>query len=319
MFKFDFLARGRNFPGLNGNNPRKRQIFDFFWDIEVFNNSLGSVRGELFLPLPPELFSQKILQKPVFTPVADKIAVEEIYRNRYASWKVSLGSGEKKYFLCRFQAEISPVDFLPQNNFFLDDYAKDRLENKAWLSSNRFIQPQNPEIRKIAKETAGEEKDVLRIIKQINDYVVARLKYGRPIPGLYSADDALKKEAVDCGGFASLLVSLCLSLGIPARIVSGFWAGYSGNAMHVWVEMRLPDGSWISADPVLENLKKEGRTKKTGYLGFVGSDRVAFSYGCDLEIKTGEGKIRIDILQNPFISGADEKKITIKHNLKTAP
>ena len=230
---------------------------------------------------------------------------------------MQLRPGEKKSFFCQFQAETAPINFLPDKKFLLSDYARTGFENNIWLSANRFVQPEDPEIRKIARDVVGTEKDVLLIIKKLNDYAVNRLKYGRPILGLYSVSDSLKKEMIDCGGFASLLISLCLSLGIPARIVSGFWTGYPDNTMHVWAEIGLPDGSWIPADPTVENLKKLGRTKKTGRLGFIGSDRIVFSRGCDLEIKTNVGKIKVDVLQNPFYKGAQEEKIKINHNLKT--
>jgi hypothetical protein len=317
MFKLDFLARFKSFLGLSEIHPRKKQLLDFSWDIEIFNDSSEFSQGELFLPLPLNLPSQKIIQEPVFTPAADKTAVEKMYGNHYISWKVSLKPGEKKSFLCQFQAEISPVQFLPRHKFFLSDYAPVKFKNAIWLSANCFLQPENPEIQKIAREIAGIEKDVLSIIKKLNAYVANHLKYGQSILGLYSAMDFLKKETVDCGGFASFLASLCISLGIPARIVSGFWAGYDNNAMHVWAEIQLPDGSWIPADPTVESLRDWGRTRKTGALGFIGSDRIIFSYGCDLEIETPSRKIKIDILQNPFYKGTREDKIKIEHKLKT--
>ncbi|MBU2028576.1 hypothetical protein KJ761_01645, partial [Patescibacteria group bacterium] len=108
MFKIDFLARFKSFLGLNENNQQKKQLFNFSWEIEVFNTSSKSVAGELFLPLPLELPSQKIIRESAFAPAADKITAEEIYRNRYAAWNVALQPGEKKSFLCQFQAEISP-------------------------------------------------------------------------------------------------------------------------------------------------------------------------------------------------------------------
>ena len=317
MFVFNLLGRLKSFLGLNRNDSQKKQIFNFSWDIEIFNDSSESANGEFFLPLPLEIPGQKIIQKSILTPIVDKINTEETHHNSYAVWNITLRPGEKKSFLCQFQAEISPINLLPAKKFLLNDYAPVKSENEIWLSANRFLQPENPEIKKIAKNIAGAKKDVLEIIKKLNAHVASHLKYGQPILDLYSASDSLKKEMIDCGGFASLLISLCLSLGIPARIVSGFWAGYSDNAMHVWAEIQLPDGSWIPADPTVENLKKMGRTKKTGQLGFIGSDRIVFSHGCDLEINTHTGKVKIDILQNPFYNGTNEEGVKIKHNLKT--
>ena len=127
------------------------------------------------------------------------------------------------------------------------------------------------------------EKAISPEITQANEFVISYLTYGNPIDGLYTAQEAREKRVVDCGGFDSLLQDELKKKGIESKIVAGFWAGYETNGMHAWLEI-----GDIPADPSMEYLRRKGRTRKSGKLGFVGSDRIAFSIG-------------EPFLQNPFL------------------
>lgn len=108
-------------------------------------------------------------------------------------------------------------------------------------------------------------------IREANEFVMSYLTYGNPIDGLYTAEEAREKRVVDCGGFDALLQDELKKSGIASNIVAGFW---SDGKMHAWLEI----GN-IPADPSVELLRRQGRTRKSGQLGFVGSDRIAFSVG----------------------------------------
>jgi len=152
----------------------------------------------------------------------------------------------------------------------------------------------------------------------INAYVIKNLEYGNPIEGLYILDDVLKNKKVDCGGFDVLFIELCKKAGIPARIISGFWAGYKENGMHAWVEIQLSSGEWIAADPSIEQLYSQGRTKKYAKLGFVGSDRIALSIGTDIPIQLKNKTVNVAILQNPLVfSEKGEESFRVKKEFKT--
>jgi len=106
-------------------------------------------------------------------------------------------------------------------------------------------------------------------------------------------------------------------LGYSSPDGSGFWLGYEKNGMHAWLEVQLPDGRWLPADPSVEALRKAGRIKKSGGLGFVGSDRAVFSYGCDIQLDNQFG-YAVDILQVPFILPKFEQvKTSVVSNIQT--
>ena len=123
-------------------------------------------------------------------------------------------------------------------------------------------------------------------IVQANEFVIAYLTYGNAIDGLYTAEQAREQRVVDCGGFDALLQDELKKKGIESKVVAGFW---SDGGMHAWLEI-VHSGECIVADPSMEYLRRQGRTRKSGKLGFVGSDRIAFSIG-------------EPFLQNPFFSG----------------
>lgn len=142
------------------------------------------------------------------------------------------------------------------------------------------------------------EKTIPPEITQANEFVISYLTYGNPIDGLYTADEAREKRVVDCGGFDTLLQDELKKRGIESKIVAGFWAGYEVNGMHAWLEI-----ADIPADPSIEYLRRQGRTKKSGRLGFVGGDRIAFSTW-----HPGE-----KFLQNPFLEEQDSDIFYEKH------
>ncbi len=125
-------------------------------------------------------------------------------------------------------------------------------------------------------------------ITRANQFVIEYLTYGNPIDGLYTAQEARDKRVVDCGGFDTLLQDELKKKDIESNVVAGFWS--DGN-MHAWLEIGT-----IPADPSMEYLRKHGRTRKSGMLGFVGSDRIAFSTGNPF-------------LQHPFLKEEDNEII----------
>jgi hypothetical protein len=80
--------------------------------------------------------------------------------------------------------------------------------------------------------------------------VMRKLTYQSPPPHL-DAVNVLKDGVADCGGFAHLLTACLRNVGIPARMISGFWQGSS--QWHCRVEFHLPGVEWLLADPTEGN------------------------------------------------------------------
>lgn len=277
--------------------------FPVCYDVTVKNASEAAQRFFLAVPVPPNTEQQEVLHVPMFSPRAADVLTDGRYGNRYAVLQGELKPGEVASFQESFVMLVKPFKYRSARRFFLEDYRDSPSEAaRRYRAPNRFVQSDDARIRRLAEELRGPDTDAVSVLRRLNRYVVTRLKYGDPIVGLYSSADALTRKYVDCGGFDALLSALAMSLGIPARIVSGFWAaGKTKNDMHAWVEFRLPDGTWMPADPSVEHLARHGRTKKSGRFGFVGSDRVVLSYGCEVPLELGGRTVYADILQHPYV------------------
>lgn len=109
-----------------------------------------------------------------------------------------------------------------------------------------------PEIRKLAREVAGDAKGTYQAARRLSDHVYRTLEkaYGASHD---RATDVLTAGKGDCTEHSILLLALARSLGIPARGLHGLvFARYGdgGPALywHAWVEVRSA-GEWIPMDP----------------------------------------------------------------------
>lgn len=208
--------------------------------------------------------------------------------------------------------------------FFLKDYQNKKLK----IINNRFINGNDLKIKKLAAKVIGKEKNIKKIAEKIYDFTLSYLTYDKPIEGLYSYKQALNEKITDCGGFSTFLASLLQSLNIPTRLVVGFLIKESflkkilntfhvlrftlyyfkfyvprfmfhDLLMHAWLEFQLPDNIWFPLDPSIEWRRNKGLTKRKGGFGFIPSDRLVISFGCDFKIKIDKITKELEILQNP--------------------
>jgi hypothetical protein len=109
-----------------------------------------------------------------------------------------------------------------------------------------------PEIRKLARDVAGDAKGAYEAARRLSDHVYRSLEkaYGASHD---RATDVLAAGKGDCTEHSVLLVALARALGIPARGVHGLvYAKYEDGKdalyWHAWVEVRS-GGEWIAMDP----------------------------------------------------------------------
>lgn len=293
----------------------KRQTYVVRYQVTVRNTSAKPNEMLIAVPVPSDREGQVVASTPRFTPAAERVGKENLYGNQFAVWKIKLAPGESRLLTQHFTVSVSPIKKMIPENAMRSAYSN-RAE--VFCLATEHLQVHDSQIAALAQEATGDAEDVGTLLRRFNEFVIARLEYGNQINGLYSATDAIKHIKVDCGGFDALFAVLCIASGIPARIVSGFWAGYERNEMHAWVEAQLPSGEWVPADPSMESLGREGRTHKYGRLGAVGSDRIVFSVGCDVPIELMKKTERVDILQHPFIeASAGAKSFSVETRVET--
>ncbi|OGY59010.1 MAG: hypothetical protein A3E61_02055 [Candidatus Colwellbacteria bacterium RIFCSPHIGHO2_12_FULL_43_12] len=265
--------------------------------------NLSDLPNSVFVALPTPLRSdyQSIKSEPVFSGGYKKIH-EGRFSNELVLWQETLGRKAERSWTESFEVLVRSRRVEIPTSATLTDY---KNRESIHLLPGKHLNGQDERIHKLAKSILGGETNLKIVLKKIYEYVVNNLKYGNPIDDLYSFEEALSGKPVDCGGFDSLLGSLYMSLGIPARIVSGFWAGemevQAHKKMHAWLEILLPNDVWFPLDPSVDYLRRQGRTKKSGGFGEVGSDRIAFSVGSDIPLRIGDTEKTYDIFQHPIV------------------
>ncbi len=246
----------------------------------------------LVVPLPISTHSQKV-ENLTINPEPKKIIEDDVYR--VAAYSQQDLKNQKEVVI-KFNVLKEPMIYSGDTSFMLSDY-KSKFE-----ITTKYTNSLDPEIRELAKGISGDEKNVLVVAKKLYDYVLDSLTYGDPIEGLYSYKDALAREKVDCGGFCMLLSSLLGAMEIPHYLAVGFLITHNPEkqlSQHVWLEMVMPDGGVFPLDPSIDWRRRHGKTTRWGGFGYVGSDRIIFSYGHDFEIKIGNVKHDFELVQNP--------------------
>ncbi|MEM3731647.1 MAG: transglutaminase domain-containing protein [Candidatus Bathyarchaeia archaeon] len=131
--------------------------------------------------------------------------------------------------------------------------------NLPWLTWDEGI-------RAVALSLAGNETNVLRIVKRFVAWIWKNIEYpGTPHEVPFYPNETLKKREGDCDDQAILLVTFCRILGIPAYVQAGciylpnFWSngtawnGHLTNELyqvgwHGWAVVYIPPWGWLPVD-----------------------------------------------------------------------
>jgi hypothetical protein len=123
------------------------------------------------------------------------------------------------------------------------------LGNPRWSTCDGTTGCNAPEVKQAAVVKAGGATG-LEAARKLAGFVHAHMKYELGV-SYQRADEILKEGRGDCLEYATLLVALCRSLGMTARVVSGIaYAGGEkpGFAYHAWAEVGH-EGRWVALDP----------------------------------------------------------------------
>ncbi len=94
-----------------------------------------------------------------------------------------------------------------------------------------------------------------------NRYLRVALHYEPGATGVTTAlEEVLLRRTGVCQDFAHVMLAIARELGWPARYVSGNLAPEIGSASgesHAWIEVALPDSSWIGLDPTHAEVVKD--------------------------------------------------------------
>lgn len=151
---------------------------------------------------------------------------------------------------------------------------------EPWLKDTETIPA--TDFRRTALAVVKRETHPLKKASLLFDYVLWKLNPDLENPER-EVGQWLKSKNTDSLGYASLYVSLCRSVGIPARVVSGVWysAEKGKSVPHHWAEVYLPDCGWFPVDTAAADslLEFAGGGADTGGFGTLDSSYISFSRG----------------------------------------
>ncbi|MCE5330367.1 transglutaminase-like domain-containing protein [bacterium] len=226
----------------------------------VFSNRNEIDTLSVYVPTPAEWDSQREINLMTYTENGK--VLEDENGNRYISYDKSelkdnkLDLTQSFTFTCyETNTNLSRLEDIPEYNAHSDLYLK-YTKNENYLEKDFF--------KKIAPEIIGNEKNKLKQIRMIYDYVINNLTYRNT--DFQGAKFAYQTRGGECGEYSALFVALLRSIGVPARPVSGFWADPKYGKTHVWAEFYVQDIGWIPVDPTLGQQSDQNRQYYFGNL-----------------------------------------------------
>lgn len=150
---------------------------------------------------------------------------------------------------------------LPQPNHTPDNATLDDISNfsdmSKYLEPSEFWEVNNKNIQGKANELAGNETNILKILKADYSFIVESIDYDDFKYGdtneRHGALAALNGSNSVCMEYSDLLITIARAQGIPARAAYGY--GYDpaqpedDQESHQWVQVWIPNHGWLSMDP----------------------------------------------------------------------
>jgi transglutaminase-like putative cysteine protease len=210
------------------------------------------IQLEIYLALPHDLPSQKLLDSLTFTPQPSDFKTDRWgqkvarfhYENLLPGRTVSVTMKAKaelyktRYFV--FPEKAGTITEIP------DDVRKQYLGNdtKYWVN--------DPYIQKTACEVVGDEKNCYWIARRLFDYLIDKMEY-ELVGGWNVAPTVLKRGTGSCSEYSFVYIALCRASGLPARYAGSVAVrgddASTDDVFHRWVEVFLPHYGWIPVDP----------------------------------------------------------------------
>jgi hypothetical protein len=124
-------------------------------------------------------------------------------------------------------------------------------------AATAYANTDDPEIQRLAREAAGDEKDPVKKVARLRAFVSRYVETKDLSVGFATAGEVARSRQGDCSEHAVLLAALARACGLPARAVSGivYAPRFAGRndvfVWHMWTQV-YAGGRWIDTDPALE-------------------------------------------------------------------
>ena len=150
----------------------------------------------------------------------------------------------------RITVEVKPAKAAGKVKF---PYKGNKQELLEALESTQYLQSDNEQVVKLARDAVGDSTDAAEAARKIESFVAGYITKKNLSVGYATAAEVALSRQGDCTEHAVLTAAMCRAVGIPARVVFGLvYVDKFGDRKHVfgghaWTEARIGD-KWIGLD-----------------------------------------------------------------------
>lgn len=209
-----------------------------------------------------ETIRQNIILEPLDTPVLFAAPFIETVSGKFPSVQSDPAgavylpfpsSSRIEYSVLSRSTPVLPADLSPEPGRYPESFTRHFLQTPV----------QSERITVLAKDITQTQRTAYEKANAIQSFLIHNFRYSLDAP-LAELDHPLEeflfsRKTGYCEHYATAMVMILRTIGIPARLVTGFlaaeWNEYGNYYVvrqqdaHAWVEVHLPHSGWITMDP----------------------------------------------------------------------
>ncbi len=218
-----------------------------------------------------EAIRQNILLEPLDTTVLFAAPFVERVSGRFPNVQSDLtgsaylpfpSSSRIEYSVLSRSNPVLPADLSSESSLYPESFTRHFLQ----------IPAQSERIAALAQEISHTQRTTHDKADAIQSFLTRNFRYSLDAP-LRDQDQPLEeflfiRKTGYCEHYATAMVIMLRTIGIPARLVTGFlateWNEYGNYYLvrqqdaHAWVEIHLPNSGWITMDPTPPAIESAG-------------------------------------------------------------
>jgi len=185
----------------------------------------------------------------------------------------------------------------------------------TFTQPDEMVPSNNPDLMKAAAAVIGAEKSPYLKARRIYDWLLGQVTYAETASNPLLV---LRQKRADAFAFSSVFCALLRASGVPARMVSGYLVGETGQPTrrHFWDEFYLPTFGWVPVDPLLGDDPSlypmsvaADFDSHSYYFGNLDNQHVTFSKGLtSVNQMSPMGKAR-QFTEFPYLVSIDEETV----------
>lgn len=230
-------------------------------------------------PLLGETVQQNILLEPLDTPVLFAAPFIERVSGKFPNIQSDLtgsvylpfpSSSRIEYSVLSRSNPVLPADLGSEPSLYPESFTRHFLQ----------IPGQSERIAALAREITHTQRTTYDKANAIQSFLTHNFRYSLDAPltdkGQPLEEFLFTRKTGYCEHYATAMVMMLRTIGIPARLVTGFlateWNEYGNYYLvrqqdaHAWVEMHLPNSGWITMDPTPPSIERVGSGSSTWHV-----------------------------------------------------